>query len=157
MAHPGATTRALFPSFASGEKRFFDPFPSLLIQDEAHLLDESLGTFSGLFESALEAAFDQLALLLKGHLSYEPESSQSVEKSRSLPRRPRSASRSARCATSTSATTRSSSRTRARASTTRSTRRPTSPTPRRGRRTRGPVPQTTWSCAATGPASTPRS
>jgi hypothetical protein len=72
--HPGAGKRALFPSFASGEKRFFDPFPSLLIQDEAHLLDESLGTFSGLFESALEAALDQLAPLLKGHLSYEPDS-----------------------------------------------------------------------------------
>lgn len=72
--HPGAGTRALFPSFASGEKRFFDPFPALLIQDEAHLLDESLGTFSGLFESALEAGLDQLSPLLKGHLSYEPES-----------------------------------------------------------------------------------
>lgn len=72
--HPRASTRALFPSFASGEKRFFDPFPALLIQDEAHLLDESLGTFSGLFESALEAAFDQLSPLLKGHLSYEPKS-----------------------------------------------------------------------------------
>ena len=72
--HPSAGTRALFPSFASGEKRFFDPFPSLLIQDEAHLLDESLGTFSGLFESALEAALDQLSPLLKGQLSYEPES-----------------------------------------------------------------------------------
>lgn len=72
--HPGASTRALFPSFVSGEKRFFDPFPALLIQDEAHLLDESLGTFSGLFESALEAAFDKLSPLLSGHLSYEPES-----------------------------------------------------------------------------------
>lgn len=72
--HPGAGTRALFPSFVSGEKRFFDPFPALLIQDEAHLLDESLGTFSGLFESALEAALDQLSPLLKGHLSYEPDS-----------------------------------------------------------------------------------
>ncbi len=71
--HPGAGTRTLFPSFVSGEKRFFDPFPALLIQDEAHLLDESLGTFSGLFESALEAAFDQLSPLLKGLLSYEPE------------------------------------------------------------------------------------
>lgn len=72
--HPGAGTRALFPSFASGEKRFFDPFPALLIQDEAHLLDESLGTFSGLFESALEAALDHLSPLLKGYLSYEPDS-----------------------------------------------------------------------------------
>lgn len=71
---PGTGTRALFPSFSGGEKRFFDPFPSLLIQDEAHLLDESLGTFSGLFESALEAAFDRLAPMLKGHLAYEPDS-----------------------------------------------------------------------------------
>lgn len=72
--HPGASSRALFPSFASGEKRFFDPFPALLIQDEAHLLDESLGTFSGLFESALEAGFDQLAARFKDGLSYEPGS-----------------------------------------------------------------------------------
>lgn len=72
--HPGTETRTLFPSFTSGEKRFFDPFPALLIQDEAHLLDESLGTFSGLFESALEAAFDKLSPLLEGHLSYEPNS-----------------------------------------------------------------------------------
>lgn len=71
---PGHSARALFPSFSSGEKLFFDPFPALLIQDEAHLLDESLGTFSGLFESALEAALDQLSPLLKGCLSYEPES-----------------------------------------------------------------------------------
>jgi len=73
--HPGASSRALFPSFDSGEKRFYDPFPALLIQDEAHLLDESLGTFAGLFESALEAALDQLSPLLKGYLTYEPESS----------------------------------------------------------------------------------
>lgn len=72
--HPGVATRPLFPTFAAGEKRYFDPFPSLLIQDEAHLLDESLGTFAGLFESALEAAFDQLAPMLKGHLAYEPDS-----------------------------------------------------------------------------------
>lgn len=72
--HPGSETRAIFPSFATGEQRFFDPFPSLLIQDEAHLLDESLGTFAGLFESALEAGFDQLAPMLKGHLAYEPDS-----------------------------------------------------------------------------------
>lgn len=72
--NPGGATRALFPSFSTGEKIFFDPFPSLLIQDEAHLLDESLGTFAGLFESALEAAFDQLAPRLEGHLTYEPDS-----------------------------------------------------------------------------------
>lgn len=72
--HPGAATEPLFPSYGDGEKLFFDPFPSLLIQDEAHLLDESLGTFSGLFESALEAAFDKLAPKLKGQLAYEPDS-----------------------------------------------------------------------------------
>lgn len=71
---PGGQTRGLFPCFVTGEKRFFDPFPSLLIQDEAHLLDESLGTFAGLFESALEAAFDQLTPLLPGQLTYEPDS-----------------------------------------------------------------------------------
>ncbi|MDD5175170.1 MAG: helicase-related protein [Sterolibacterium sp.] len=70
----GQCRRALFPSFASGEKRFFDPFPSLLIQDEAHLLDESLGTFAGLFESALEASFDHLAPQFAGQLAYEPDS-----------------------------------------------------------------------------------
>ncbi len=71
---PGGTTLGLFPTFADGKKRFFDPFPSLLIQDEAHLLDESLGTFAGLFESALEASFNRLGSLLPGQLSYEPGS-----------------------------------------------------------------------------------
>lgn len=71
---PGATTRPLYPSFAGGEKRFFDPFPTLLIQDEAHLLDESLGTFAGLFESALEAAFDELTPLLGDQVICEPDS-----------------------------------------------------------------------------------
>lgn len=71
---PGTGTRGLFPTFANGEKRFFDPFPSLLIQDEAHLLDESLGTFAGLFESALEASFNRLGALLPGQLTYEPDS-----------------------------------------------------------------------------------
>ena len=71
---PSTSKKPVFPTFASGEKRFFDPFPSLLIQDEAHLLDESLGTFSGLFESALEAAFNELAPLCKGQVACEPSS-----------------------------------------------------------------------------------
>lgn len=71
---PGTGSQALAPSFSTGKDLFFDPFPSLLIQDEAHLLDESLGTFSSLFESALEAAWDELAPLLKGRLSCEPNS-----------------------------------------------------------------------------------
>lgn len=72
---PGNKMRAVFPSYADGDRRFFDPFPALLIQDEAHLLDESLGTFAGLFESALDAAFDRLSMLLgKDQFCAEPSS-----------------------------------------------------------------------------------
>lgn len=46
--------KKVFPFFESGERIFYDPFPSLIIQDEAHLLEESLGTFSGIFETAFE-------------------------------------------------------------------------------------------------------
>jgi hypothetical protein len=72
---PGANLRPMFPTYQDGERRFFDPFPSLLIQDEAHLLDESLGTFAGLFESALEAGFDDLAPLLVDQVVTAPGSS----------------------------------------------------------------------------------
>ncbi|ODU20402.1 MAG: hypothetical protein ABS87_10100 [Sphingomonas sp. SCN 67-18] len=44
----------VWPAFAAGVTLFHDPFPSLVIQDEGHLLDESLGTFSGLFETVFE-------------------------------------------------------------------------------------------------------
>lgn len=44
----------LRPAFLNGQSLFHDPFPSLVIQDEGHLLDESLGTFSGLFETLFE-------------------------------------------------------------------------------------------------------
>ena len=54
----------LFPAYAEGLRLFHDPFPSLLIQDEAHLLDESLGTFAGLFESTLDAIFVHLSRAL---------------------------------------------------------------------------------------------
>ena len=37
----------VFPFYDDGDKLFLDPYPLLEIQDEAHLLDESLGTFSG--------------------------------------------------------------------------------------------------------------
>lgn len=40
---------------------FHDPFPSLIIQDEAHLLEESLGTFSGLFDTLLDTVFEEVA------------------------------------------------------------------------------------------------
>lgn len=49
--------RPVFPAYRRGEPVFFDPFPSLIIQDEAHLLEESLGTFSGLFDTLLENVF----------------------------------------------------------------------------------------------------
>jgi len=65
----------LFPTYADGEKRFFDPFPALLIQDEAHLLDESLGTFAGLFETAMDAALDELGPLLGAELALDPHTS----------------------------------------------------------------------------------
>ncbi len=62
----------LFPAYQQGAKAFFDPFPSLLIQDEAHLLEESLGTFAGLFESALDAGLDRLSPILKDQLPLDP-------------------------------------------------------------------------------------
>lgn len=50
----------VFPAFRGGQRVFFDPFPSLIIQDEAHLLEESLGTFSGLFDTLLEQSFRRI-------------------------------------------------------------------------------------------------
>lgn len=47
----------VYPAYSNGKKVFYDPFPSLIIQDEAHLLDESLGAFSGLFQTGLEHVF----------------------------------------------------------------------------------------------------
>lgn len=55
---------AVFPFYADGKKLLFDPYPLLEIQDEAHLLDESLGTFSGLFETTFHYALQKLAPLL---------------------------------------------------------------------------------------------
>lgn len=62
----------LFPAYSDGEKVFHDPFPALLIQDEAHLLDESLGTFSGLFESTLDAMLERLTRWMKDVVSTDP-------------------------------------------------------------------------------------
>ena len=53
--------RPVFPAYSNGNVVFVDPFPSLIIQDEAHLLEESLGTFSGLFETLLEKVFGDIA------------------------------------------------------------------------------------------------
>ena len=64
---------ALAPAYKQGREIFCDPFPSLIIQDEAHLLEESLGTFAGLFETMLEQLFVRGAALLG-----EPRSAQPV-------------------------------------------------------------------------------
>lgn len=53
--------RTVFPAYSAGEKLFHDPFPSLIIQDEAHLLEESLGTFSGLFETLFELVMTRIS------------------------------------------------------------------------------------------------
>ena len=50
----------LQPAYTDGAAMFHDPFPSLIIQDEGHLLEESLGTFSGLFETMLEGILTRL-------------------------------------------------------------------------------------------------
>lgn len=65
----------LKPAFANGTAVFHDPFPSLIIQDEGHLLDESLGTFSGLFETTLESIFIRLGSgLLREYVAMWPGS-----------------------------------------------------------------------------------
>ena len=63
----------IFPAYPKGKKLFHDPFPTLLIQDEAHLLDESLGAFAGLFESTLDAVFEHLAKSLGSVVARDPE------------------------------------------------------------------------------------
>jgi hypothetical protein len=50
----------LAPFFSNGASFFHDPFPSIIIQDEAHLLEESLGTFSGIFQTTLERMFQEI-------------------------------------------------------------------------------------------------
>ncbi|AMO99571.1 helicase conserved C-terminal domain protein [Collimonas arenae] len=62
----------LSPAYANGVKHFHDPFPSLIIQDEAHLLDESLGTFAGLFESTLDAIFSHMFKPLANIVAQSP-------------------------------------------------------------------------------------
>ena len=58
----------VFPFYKEGKKLLFDPYPLLEIQDEAHLLDELLGTFSGLFETTFYHALRTLAPLLGDQL-----------------------------------------------------------------------------------------
>ncbi len=66
------------PSYQNGREVFCDPFPSLVIQDEAHLLEESLGTFAGLFETMLEQLFVRTADLLGSRVARNPIGTKSV-------------------------------------------------------------------------------
>ncbi|OMG57645.1 DEAD/DEAH box helicase family protein [Brevundimonas sp. ZS04] len=59
----------VFPAYREGTRVFYDPFPSLIIQDEAHLLEESLGTFSGLFDTLLENVFARIGEIAGDDLS----------------------------------------------------------------------------------------
>ena len=61
------------PSYADGVEAFFDPFPSLIVQDEMHLLEESLGTFGGIFETTLFAWLHRLAPLLGDRVCRFPD------------------------------------------------------------------------------------
>ena len=62
----------LAPAYHGGREVFHDPFPSLIIQDEAHLLEESLGTFAGLFETMLEQLFVRASDLLGDRVARSP-------------------------------------------------------------------------------------
>lgn len=63
-AAPPEGCQRVAPSYADGVEAFFDPFPSIIVQDEMHLLEESLGTFGGIFETTLFAWLRRLAALL---------------------------------------------------------------------------------------------
>lgn len=69
---------ALAPAYKEGREIFCDPFPSLIIQDEAHLLDESLGTFAGLFETMLEQLFVRGSVLLGDRVARSPFGARAV-------------------------------------------------------------------------------
>jgi hypothetical protein len=61
--------RRVGPVYGNRDVELFDPFPAIEVQDEAHLLEQSLGTFSGLFGSMLETAQSDLAEKLGNTLS----------------------------------------------------------------------------------------
>ncbi|MGI0549911.1 helicase-related protein [Pseudomonas aeruginosa] len=63
----------VFPAYENGKKLFHDPFPAILIQDEAHLLDESLGTFAGLFESTLDTMLGTLGRWMRDVAAVAPD------------------------------------------------------------------------------------
>jgi len=63
-AAPPDGYQRIAPAFSDGAEVFFDPFPSVIVQDEMHLLEESLGTFGGIFETGLFAWLSRLSRLL---------------------------------------------------------------------------------------------
>jgi Helicase conserved C-terminal domain len=74
----------LRPAYADGAVMFHDPFPSLIIQDEGHLLEESLGTFSGLFETTFESILTRLGNgILKDYVAtWQPDPQSDVRRPR---------------------------------------------------------------------------
>lgn len=67
-----AGLRRVAPAFSDGVELFHDPFPSLIVQDEMHLLEESLGTFGGIFETGFFAWLRRLAPLLGARAAKVP-------------------------------------------------------------------------------------
>jgi len=60
------------PAYVGGQEVFVDPVPSIIVQDEAHLLEESLGTFAGLFETTLYQWFRELRPILGNRMATVP-------------------------------------------------------------------------------------
>ncbi|PWC32060.1 helicase-related protein [Azospirillum sp. TSO22-1] len=72
---PPRGLRRVRPAYdVDADEIFHDPFPSICIQDEGHLLEESLGTFSALFETTLTTWFRYLAGLLGNRVARVPGS-----------------------------------------------------------------------------------
>ena len=83
--NPPTGRRPIKPLYEDGDEVFFDPLPGLIIQDEAHLLEESLGAFAGLFETTLEQVFKHNSDLLGDMVVRRPSSNGA----RGMPRMPK--------------------------------------------------------------------
>jgi hypothetical protein len=59
----------LYPADENGEKWFYDPFPAFRVADEVHLLEESLGTFTGIYETLFRRILEELSPALEDILS----------------------------------------------------------------------------------------
>jgi hypothetical protein len=71
-AAPPAGYERIAPAYEDGIEVFFDPFPTLIVQDEMHLLEESLGTFGGIFETGLFSWLSRLSRLLSDRVTRVP-------------------------------------------------------------------------------------